>query len=129
MIAGLSAMKLSDELDIESHINVVSALMERRLKQIEVKSNFIGDVRVRGMMFGIEYVKNKKTKEPAPELAKKIRKFCYENGLLVEIGGYYNNVVRFLPPLIITKKIAENGLNIFEDANDNLLDPSRNSQI
>ncbi len=121
MIAGLSAMKLSKELDIESHVNIISELMSHRLKQIEKKFDFIGDVRICGMMFGIEYVKNRKTKEPAPELAKKIRKFCYENGLLIEIGGYYNNVIRFLPPLVITKNIAINGLNIFEDANNNLL--------
>jgi diaminobutyrate-2-oxoglutarate transaminase len=50
-------------------------------------------------------------------LAKKIRKFSYENGLLVEIGGYYDNVVRFLPPLVITETIAKNGLDIFEKAN------------
>ena len=65
-------------------------------------------------MFGIEYVKNKRTKEPDSKLAKKIRKLCYENGLIVEIGGYYNNVVRFLPPLVITEKIANNALDILK---------------
>lgn len=117
MMAGLSAMKLADKLGIKSHIDVISKLMEKKLREIKEKFDFIGEVRARGMMFGIEYVKDKESKEPNSELAKKIRTLCYENGLLVEIGGYYNNVIRFLPPLIITETIANNGLNIFEKAN------------
>ena len=117
MIAGLSAMELADKINIKTHVVAMSKLIEKRLCVIERESDFIGEVRVKGLMFGIEYVKNKETKDPNPELAKKIRKACYENGLLVEIGGYYNNVVRFLPPLIITEKIANNGLDIFEKAN------------
>ena len=117
MMAGLSAMKLADKLDIKSHIDLIGKLINKRLQNIEKKFNLIGEIRVRGMMFGIEYVKDKETKEPNPELARKIRQLCYENGLLIEIGGYYNNVVRFLPPLVITEKIANNGLDIFEKAN------------
>lgn len=41
----------------------------------------------------------------------------YENGLIVEVGGYHENVIRFLPPLTLTKKIAKNGLCIFANAN------------
>lgn len=118
MMAGLSAMKLAKKLGIESHIELISNLMSKRLCEIEKKSEYIGEIRMKGMMFGIEYVKNKETREPDSELAKEIRTQCYKNGLLVEIGGYYNNVVRFLPPLIITKEIANNGLNIFEKVNE-----------
>lgn len=117
MMAGLSAMKLADKLDIESHVKLIGKLMDKRLQDIAENFDFIGEVRARGMMFGIEYVKDKEAKEPDSELAKKIRGLCYENGLLIEIGGYYNNVVRFLPPLIITEKIANNGLDIFEKVN------------
>lgn len=117
MMAGLSAMNLADKINIKSHVTVIGELMKERLFKIKDSFDFIGDIRARGMMFGIEYVKNNEDKEPNPELAKIIRKICYENGLLVEIGGYYSNVVRFLPPLIITEKIANNGLDIFENAN------------
>lgn len=40
-----------------------------------------------------------------------------QNGLIVEVGGYYDNVIRLLPPLTLTKEIAEKGLSIFSDAN------------
>ena len=116
MAAGLATLELAKKLNIESHVKKVSRIMEKRLISISKNFDFIGEVRVKGMMFGIEYVKNDK-KEPDPELAKRVRKACYGNGLLVEIGGYHDNVVRFLPPLVITENIAKNGLDIFEAAN------------
>ena len=91
--------------------------MHERLLNMQDKFDFIGEVRSSGLMFGVEYVKDRSTKEPDTELAKKVRKLAYENGLLVEIGGYYDNVVRFLPPLVITETLAHNGLNIFEKVN------------
>jgi len=117
MAAGLSALKLVKRLHIEKHIMKIEKLFLEELKTIQKKSKFIGEVRGKGMMFGIEYVKNKSTKEPFSKLAKKIRRVCYENGLLVEIGGYYDNVIRFLPPLVSTEKIIKNGLGIFKKAN------------
>ena len=117
MIAGLAAMNLVEKLDIKSRVKLTGTLMHERLLSMQDKFDFIGEVRSSGLMFGIEYVKDRSTKEPDAELAKKIRKLAYENGLLVEIGGYYDNVVRFLPPLVITETLAHNGLNIFEKVN------------
>lgn len=117
MAAGLSALKLVKKLQLQKHIVKMEKLILKELKNIQKSSRFIGDVRGKGMMFGIEYVKNKFTKEPFQELTKEIKKLCYENGLLVEVGGYYDNVIRFLPPLIINERIAKNGLNLFKKAN------------
>jgi diaminobutyrate-2-oxoglutarate transaminase len=123
--AGLSAMKLARKLRIREYVIEMGDVFLSDLRLLQKKSKFIGDVRGQGMMLGIEYVKSKKTKEPFPEMAKKIKKFCYENGLLVEIGGYYDNVIRFLPPLIISEAIARNGLSIFRMANDLAIDPTK----
>jgi diaminobutyrate-2-oxoglutarate transaminase len=49
-------------------------------------------------------------------MARDIRKRCFTKGLIVELGGHYNNVVRFLPPLILTEELADKGLNIFAEA-------------
>jgi len=105
-------------MHIEEYVAKMEKLFLNELEIIQKESKFIGEVRGKGMMFGVEYVKNKNTKEPFPKLAKETRKLCYRNGLLVEIGGYYDNVVRFLPPLIISEKIARNGLNIFRKVNN-----------
>lgn len=74
----------------------------------------IGDVRGMGGMIGVEFVKDKDTKEPAPELTAAIINACAQAGLLVEGAGTYNNVIRFLAPLVITDEQLEKGLEIFE---------------
>ncbi|RIE03253.1 aminotransferase class III-fold pyridoxal phosphate-dependent enzyme [Cohnella faecalis] len=83
-----------------------------------VRAGFGSDRRSsgQGLMLGIEIVKDKHTKEPWPELVKEIRTACYKKGLLVEVGGHFSNVVRFLPPLVVTKELAEKGLGIFIEA-------------
>jgi diaminobutyrate-2-oxoglutarate transaminase len=70
-------------------------------------------------MLGVEFVRDKSTKEPAPEAAKKVRSLCHKRGLLIEIGGHYDNVARFLPPLVLTWDLAEKGLAIFAEAVEN----------
>ena len=117
MAAGLAALEFVEKYDVPSHVLDVGGEMKNKLEKIKESSRYIGDVRATGMIFGIELVKDKNTKEPFPEATKALRKLCYENGLIVEVGGYYNNVIRFLPPLTITREIAENGLRIFENAN------------
>lgn len=117
LAAGLSAMTLAKKLNLEHYVKELGNEILDILKKIQKRSKFIGDVRGIGMMFGIEYVEDKKSKIPFAEMAKRVRESCYKNGLLVELGGCYDNVIRFLPPLILTKKMAMNGLSIFEKSN------------
>lgn len=86
------------------------------LKEIEKESKIVGEARGRGLMLGAELVKDKDSKEPAPELARRVRAFCHRHGLMLEIGGHYSNVARFLPPLVLTEELALKGIEIFEDA-------------
>jgi diaminobutyrate-2-oxoglutarate transaminase len=85
------------------------------LKGLEKDSPILGEVRGKGLMLGVEFVKDKATKEPAPESARSVRSACHRRGLLIEIGGHYNNVARFLPPLVLTEELAQKGLAIFAD--------------
>jgi len=87
-----------------------------RLEELKEESKYIGDVRGRGMMIGIEFVKDKKSKKPWPEIVRQVQKACYEKGLIIEVGGHYSNVVRFLPPLVLTRQLAEIGINIFAES-------------
>jgi diaminobutyrate-2-oxoglutarate transaminase len=84
-----------------------------RLRELKDECKYVGDVRGKGLMLGVEFVKNKESKKPNPEIVQGIRKACYEKGLIVEVGGHYQNVIRFLPPLVITKELARKGLEIF----------------
>lgn len=116
-LAGLAALDFVERENIGQYVEYLGNFIHRRLLSLQECFDSIGEVRSSGLMFGIEYVKSKDTREPDAERAKLVRRFAYENGLLVELGGYYNNVVRFLPSLIITETLAKNGLDIFEKAN------------
>ena len=114
--AGAAALLFMKENDLPEYASHLGATMLSELKKLEKDYEMVGEVRGKGLMLGIEFVRNKQNKVPAPELAKKIRSLCHKNGLLIEIGGHYDNVARFLPPLILTRDMALKGIEIFQDA-------------
>lgn len=113
--AGAAALRFMVENKLAEHSISLGKKMLSWLEEIEKDSATVGDVRGKGLMLGIELVKDKVSKEPAPEFAQRIRALCHQRGLLVEIGGHYSNVVRFLPPLILTEDLAKKGIEIFAD--------------
>lgn len=114
--AGAAALNFMTESKLAEHALQLGELMLSWLQDIAKDSTIIGDVRGKGLMLGVEMVKDKSSKEPGPELARKVRTKCHRHGLLVEVGGHYDNVVRFLPPLVLTQDLALKGIEIFEDA-------------
>ena len=81
---------------------------------MQEKCPCLGDVRGRGLVMGLEFVKDKKTKEPAPELIHPIIDRCAENGLLVGSVGIHGNVIRVAPPLVMTEAQAHESCDIME---------------
>jgi diaminobutyrate-2-oxoglutarate transaminase len=67
-------------------------------------------------MIGIELVKDRDTKEPWPEMAARVRGECFRRGVIIEVGGHFGNVARFLPPLVITRELQLAGTEIFVEA-------------
>jgi 4-aminobutyrate aminotransferase/(S)-3-amino-2-methylpropionate transaminase len=74
----------------------------------------VGDVRGLGAMQALELVKDVKTKEPDPEAAAALVRFCYERGLILMSAGTYGNVIRLLMPLVIKEDELEEGLSVLE---------------
>jgi 4-aminobutyrate aminotransferase-like enzyme len=66
-------------------------------------------------MIGVELVKDEKL-TPAASEAEMLRENLFKNGILVGLGGVYGNVIRFQPPLIITKKEIDRAIDAFEVA-------------
>jgi len=114
--AGAAALRFMSENNLADHSSNLGEKMLSWLKDIEKDSRIVGEARGRGLMLGIELVKDKASKEPSPDLAQKVRTICHQHGLLVEIGGHYSNVVRFLPPLVLTEELAKKGIEIFADS-------------
>jgi 4-aminobutyrate aminotransferase-like enzyme len=73
-----------------------------RFRELQAKIPSLGDVRGRGLMIGLELVKDKATKEPNADAVLKVMELTRDKGLLIGKGGLYGNVVRLAPPLSIT---------------------------
>ena len=73
-----------------------------RLQHVQERCRLVGEVRGRGLMIGLELVRDRQTKEPAPVEAKAARAKLRERGILVGVGGQLGNVLRIQPPLSIT---------------------------
>jgi 4-aminobutyrate aminotransferase/(S)-3-amino-2-methylpropionate transaminase len=86
-----------------------------RLEEMQSQYGIIGEVRGKGAMLGLELVKDRETKEPAPDEAKKLTQLCYDDGLVILSCGKYGNVIRTLMPLVITDDQLERGLQILEE--------------
>jgi len=87
--------------------------MMRRLKDLQERSSIVGDVRGKGLMIGVELVKDKKSKEPAPDIMKKIVAGVREKGLL--IITCVGSTIRLMPPLTIAREELDRGIDILEE--------------
>ncbi len=113
---GAAAIRFMIESNLAEHALALGEHMLDRLKELETGSEIVGEVRGKGLMLGVEFVHDRESKEPAPELAARVRTLCHERGVLIEVGGHYFNVARFLPPLILTEELADRGVDIFMEA-------------
>jgi 4-aminobutyrate aminotransferase len=88
--------------------------IKKRLEEMMETHPMIGDVRGIGLMVGVEIVKDKDSKEVAPKATEEIMMECFRNGLAIVNCGV--NVIRWMPPLTITRDLLEPSLEIFEKA-------------
>ena len=106
---------LREERLIENSALRGEALLSR-FRALQEKFSLIGDVRGKGLMIGIELVRDRKTKEPADTETKELRAALREAGVLVGSGGVFSNVLRFQPPLSITAEECDRAATAFEAA-------------
>jgi len=111
--AALATIRLVEDGFMENAARVGQWMMDR-LNEIAGDHPSIGDVRGKGLMIGIELVKDKVTREPAPEIRNQVIQRAFEKGLL--LLGCGPNTMRFMPALNIPQDIADEGLAIFEEA-------------
>ena len=114
-VACATALKTLELVDSQyrHNANEIGQYMLTKLSEMAKNHPSIGDVRGRGLMIGIELVKDKTSREKAPELRNQVVDACFEKGLL--ILGCGENTVRLSPPLIITQQQADVALRIFDE--------------
>jgi 4-aminobutyrate aminotransferase-like enzyme len=76
----------------------------------------VGEVRGVGFMIGNEIVESKQSTAPSKDLAVKLRRRMFENGLLMHTCGHFGNVLRFMAPLTISENLLDRGLAVYENA-------------
>jgi len=94
MAVGLAVIKVIEEDDLRTNARVVGDYFHGRLLELKEKHRCVGDVRGMGLMQGIELVKDRQTKEPAPDLVLRVFEETKRQGVLVGKGGLYGNVIR-----------------------------------
>ena len=87
-----------------------------RLNKMSKEHELIGDVRGKGLMMGVEFVKDRETKEPASEECKRVSYRAWEKGLIINYYGMKKNVLRITPALTMTQEVAEKALEIIDAA-------------
>jgi 4-aminobutyrate aminotransferase len=115
-VAIAAALKTIELLERELLANSaeVGAYLQDGLRRLMRKYECFGDVRGLGMMVGVEFVKDRVSREPAPELRDRVEVECYNRGLIVLGAGY--NTIRWSPPLILTRENVDVALEIFDEA-------------
>jgi len=111
-----SALKTIELLENELVANSadVGGYLQEGLRKLMQKHECIGDVRGLGLMIGVEFVEDRETRKPAPELRDKVELGCYERGLIILGAG--TNTIRWSPPLILTREQVDVALEIFDEA-------------
>jgi 4-aminobutyrate aminotransferase/(S)-3-amino-2-methylpropionate transaminase len=113
--AALAVLEIFEEENLLERAEALGRKVKSRLDAFKKKYEIIGDVRGLGPMLAMELVKDRERKDPAPEQAKELAKFCVDRGLLILVCGNLSNVVRILMPLVITDDQLETGLTIMEE--------------
>lgn len=114
--AGLKVLEVIEKEKLVERANEIGKKIVERFTEWKEKYECVGDVRGLGAMIGVEFVKDKTSKEPDAKLVSDIIQYAAHHGLLMENAGTYNNVIRFLAPLVMTDEQLEAGLKIYEEA-------------
>lgn len=114
--SALKVMEVMEKEDYPGKAKKIGAIAMDKFNEWKEKYEVIGDVRGIGSMIGVEFVKDKATKEANAEIVGKIVNYAVKKGLMLEAAGTYGNVIRFLCPLCVTDEQLKKGLEIYEEA-------------
>lgn len=115
-VAAKATIDLIEEDRLMDNAEVVGSYFRQGLESLKDKHDLIGDVRGMGLMQALEFVKDRKTKEVAPQETTQFMEECRNRGLLVGKGGLYGNVIRMSPPLNIAKADVDEAIRIMDQA-------------
>jgi 4-aminobutyrate aminotransferase-like enzyme len=113
-VAARATIELIEEDGLRENADVVGKYFRGKLEELQSKYALIGDVRGMGLMQALELVKDRKTKEPAPEATNMVMERARHNGLLIGKGGLYGNTLRLAPMLNTTKGDVDDAIQLLD---------------
>jgi 4-aminobutyrate aminotransferase / (S)-3-amino-2-methylpropionate transaminase / 5-aminovalerate transaminase len=114
--AGIAVLDAVATEEFRKRAEAIGERLRTRLEAIAGRVSEIGEVRGAGPMLALELVRDRQSKEPAPELALATTTGARERGLILLTCGLYGNVVRILVPLVAADEELDRGLDILEEA-------------
>ena len=120
--ASIATIEFIKENKLDKNAEKMGKRLITGLKEISENYDIVGDVRGKGLIVGVELVKDRESKEPASKECATLVYRCWELGLVLSYVGLYSNVVEITPPLIIDKDGIDEGLSIFDQALKDVVD-------
>jgi 4-aminobutyrate aminotransferase len=114
--AGVAVMNTIAEQKLVANAAARGAELTAALKALMARDDRIGDVRGRGLMVGVEFVRDRATRDPDTDTCEALILACADQGLLVLNCGTHHNVIRFLPPIDVTAEEIATGVDLFAAA-------------
>lgn len=114
--AGLAGLEVIDSENLFEYATRMGSYFIDELKSLAKQHPLMGDVRGRGLLIGVEFVRNEETKEPATGELARIVQECYKRGLIIAPYGRHAQVMRIFPPLNIEKEQIDRSLEIIDKA-------------
>jgi alanine-glyoxylate transaminase/(R)-3-amino-2-methylpropionate-pyruvate transaminase len=113
---GKAVLEVIEREQLQANALKVGSHILAGLEKLQVKHNVIGDVRGRGLMIGVELVKDRQTKEPAKAECALVLELAREMGLLIGKGGLWGQTIRIKPPFCLTLADADFLLEVLDAA-------------
>jgi 4-aminobutyrate aminotransferase/(S)-3-amino-2-methylpropionate transaminase len=115
-VAAIEAIKILKSPAFLQRVNAVGEIMRATLESWKERYRLIGDVRGIGAMRLVEFVKDRESKDPDPDVTLEIIRDAVAHGLVMIRAGLFSNCIRLLPPIVITDEQLQEGLQVLADA-------------
>ncbi|HEY1572587.1 MAG TPA: 4-aminobutyrate--2-oxoglutarate transaminase [Pseudonocardiaceae bacterium] len=113
--AALASIEVIERDKLVDRAREIEARVKPRLASLLSGDSPVGDVRGRGAMLAMEFIRPGTT-TPAPEIARAVSARCHAEGVLTLMCGTFGNVIRLLPPLVIDDALLDDGVSVLTDA-------------
>jgi 4-aminobutyrate aminotransferase-like enzyme len=115
-VMGLKVLEIIERDGLVENARVRGEQLLHGFAELMETSPYIGEVRGKGLFLGVEIVEDKETRQPGPDIARRLRLYMQDHGIIVGVAGDAANVFKISPPLIINADQANHFLSVFGQA-------------